>query len=114
MDRDRTRLTGTTVATGAAPSGSDPPRRGPFRGLQAAGFRRLFASGPATCGKNPPTCWTLGGRFAKRPASEGFPGQGSGRIAQLVEQLTLNQRVPGSSPGAPTKQNKDLTQKRQT
>lgn len=25
-----------------------------------------------------------------------------GRIAQLVEQLTLNQRVPGSSPGAPT------------
>jgi hypothetical protein len=29
-------------------------------------------------------------------------GQNSGRIAQLVEQLTLNQRVPGSSPGAPT------------
>src|SRR5262249_45028468 len=26
----------------------------------------------------------------------------AGRIAQLVEQLTLNQRVPGSSPGAPT------------
>jgi hypothetical protein len=25
----------------------------------------------------------------------------------LVEQLTLNQRVPGSSPGAPTKQIKD-------
>ena len=25
-----------------------------------------------------------------------------GRIAQVVEQLTLNQRVPGSSPGAPT------------
>ena len=25
-----------------------------------------------------------------------------GRIAQLVEQLTLNQRVPGSNPGAPT------------
>ena len=25
-----------------------------------------------------------------------------GRIAQLVEQLTLNQRVPGSSPGAST------------
>src|SRR5690349_3100621 len=31
-----------------------------------------------------------------------------GRIAQLVEQLTLNQRVPGSSPGAPTKQIKHL------
>jgi hypothetical protein len=31
-------------------------------------------------------------------------GANSGRIAQLVEQLTLNQRVPGSSPGAPTNQ----------
>ena len=30
-----------------------------------------------------------------------------GRIAQLVEQLTLNQRVPGSSPGAPTIQIRD-------
>lgn len=29
-------------------------------------------------------------------------GRGSGRIAQLVEQLTLNQRVQGSSPCAPT------------
>src|SRR5262249_59934197 len=32
----------------------------------------------------------------------GDRGRHSGRIAQLVEQLTLNQRVPGSSPGAPT------------
>jgi hypothetical protein len=31
-----------------------------------------------------------------------------GRIAQLVEQLTLNQRVPGSSPGAPTNKIKDI------
>jgi hypothetical protein len=31
-----------------------------------------------------------------------------GRIAQLVEQLTLNQRVPGSSPGAPTNTINDL------
>src|SRR6185436_7290775 len=32
-----------------------------------------------------------------------FAGHGPfGRIAQLVEQLTLNQRVPGSSSGAPT------------
>ena len=39
------------------------------------------------------------------PSCEGFSGPcGSGRIAQLVEQLTLNQRVPGSSPGAPTKE----------
>src|SRR6202011_4899235 len=32
-----------------------------------------------------------------------LPGLSSGRIAQLVEQMTLNHRVPGSSPGAPTK-----------
>src|ERR1700675_2927293 len=31
-----------------------------------------------------------------------LPGLSSGRIAQLVEQMTLNHRVPGSSPGAPT------------
>ena len=36
------------------------------------------------------------------------PASRPGRIAQLVEQLTLNQRVPGSSPGAPTNQNKHL------
>ncbi len=32
----------------------------------------------------------------------------SGRIAQLVEQLTLNQRVVGSSPTAPTSKPKKL------
>ena len=32
----------------------------------------------------------------------------SGRIAQLVEQLTLNQRVQGSNPCAPTNEIKDL------
>ena len=31
-----------------------------------------------------------------------------GRIAQLVEQLTLNQRVQGSSPCAPTNKIKEL------
>ena len=36
-----------------------------------------------------------------------FPA-GSGRIAQLVEQMTLNHRVPGSSPGAPTNPFKHL------
>src|SRR5262249_54978061 len=35
-------------------------------------------------------------------ALAGPPQRRLGRIAQLVEQLTLNQRVPGSSPGAPT------------
>ena len=32
----------------------------------------------------------------------------NGPLAQLAEQLTLNQRVPGSSPGRPTKENKKL------
>lgn len=32
----------------------------------------------------------------------GISGSGSGRIAQLVEQVTLNHRVLGSSPSAPT------------
>jgi hypothetical protein len=36
-----------------------------------------------------------------------------GRIAQLVEQLTLNQRVHGSSPCAPTNEIKWLDEFRQ-
>ena len=36
------------------------------------------------------------------------PPNGSGRIAQLVEQLTLNQRVLGSSPSASTIPSNDL------
>jgi hypothetical protein len=39
---------------------------------------------------------------------ESFGIFATGRIAQLVEQLTLNQRVPGSSPGAPTNDFKSL------
>ena len=55
------------------------------------------------------SCWTSRNRFAKRrPLMKGFPDR-SGRIAQLVEQMTLNHRVPGSSPGAPTKPFKNLT-----
>ena len=43
------------------------------------------------------------------PASAASPaGRHSGRIAQLVEQLTLNQRVLGSSPSAPTNKIKGL------
>ena len=73
--------------------------------MEAAGFRRLFRilSLRTKLGKLSPACWTSGGRFAKRRPLEGFPVPSAGRIAQLVEQLTLNQRVPGSSPGAPTK-----------
>ena len=77
---------------------------------KAAGIRRLFrfrrhADGP---GKPRRVCWTSRGRFAKRrPLAKAFRA-GSGRIAQLVEQMTLNHRVPGSSPGAPTKLFNDL------
>jgi hypothetical protein len=72
---------------------------------KAAGFRRLFRDIPPVpgAGKTPPVCWTSPNRFAKRrPLAKAFRA-GSGRIAQLVEQMTLNHRVPGSSPGAPTK-----------
>ena len=37
----------------------------------------------------------------------------AGRIAQLVEQLTLNQRVQGSNPCAPTNEIKDSDRSRQ-
>jgi len=46
----------------------------------------------------------------KRPGIRS-PSRG-GRIAQLVKQLTLNQRVAGSSPAAPTSPVKDLINKR--
>ena len=36
----------------------------------------------------------------------------AGRLAQLAEQLTFNQRVPGSSPGAPTNEFNDLLEVR--
>src|SRR5215470_15996516 len=42
--------------------------------------------------------WTVRHHFA----TARFHTAGCGRIAQLVEQLTLNQRVQGSSPCAPT------------
>ena len=44
-----------------------------------------------------------GGALIDRPLPARTMGRaGEGRIAQLVEQLTLNQRVVGSSPTAPT------------
>jgi hypothetical protein len=43
------------------------------------------------------------------PASVRAIPSNSGRIAQLVEQLTLNQRVQGSSPCAPTNEIKSLS-----
>jgi hypothetical protein len=74
---------------------------------ESGGFFAVGA-GPKQAGEYCVGCWTSGGRFAKRPAlAKAFPA-GSGRIAQLVEQMTLNHRVPGSSPGAPTKLFKDI------
>ena len=57
-----------------------------------------------------PRGWTLRHRFAKSRAPGGAPRRRqSGRIAQLVEQLTLNQRVTGSSPVAPTNHYQQLS-----
>ncbi|SOR26940.1 protein of unknown function [Methylorubrum extorquens] len=53
---------------------------------------------------NPPPPNGIGG-----PAVQP-PHRGLGRIAQLVEQLTLNQRVLGSNPSAPTKLPQTLNQ----
>ena len=61
---------------------------------------------PFALDKPGPTCY-----IARLPAVDGpfgAPAPSWGRIAQLVEQLTLNQRVQGSSPCAPTNQNKGL------
>src|SRR5688572_5590809 len=64
--------------------------------MDRAGFRpACLLDSPASL------CYT-------NPSCGGFLALVAGRIAQLVEQLTLNQRVPGSSPGAPTNQIKHL------
>ena len=63
-------------------------------------------------------CWTGQGSFAKARGAfnsarlrRWIRSRFDGRIAQLVEQLTLNQRVHGSSPCAPTIKIKDLHSK---
>src|SRR4051794_39237468 len=66
-------------------------------GLTPGGFPFF---GSAHRPRSPP--WTPQERFGRRPVHKRKPAKAVGRIAQLVEQLTLNQRVPGSSPGAPT------------
>jgi hypothetical protein len=77
--------------TGAA--GVPAPAAFPFLGAAAGSVPRN--GGPALAGQFP---IPLLHDPPERPSATAF-----GRIAQLVEQLTLNQRVPGSSPGAPTK-----------
>ena len=51
-------------------------------------------------------------RYEARLGQVGFAPT-AGRIAQLVEQLTLNQRVQGSNPCAPTNEINDLDRSRQ-
>src|ERR1700757_5436817 len=102
--------TATRAATAAA-NGSDPlkpARRGAHKPPESGGF--FVSAGGRRHGEN---CGCIaghrgGGLLNDAPLATGPSGCRSGRIAQLVEQLTLNQRVPGSSPGAPTKPFKHL------
>jgi hypothetical protein len=101
-----TGMTGT--ATGAAPSASDAPLIGAQsehgrKPLKSSGFSPFRRSAKARENSaqlaGHPGIALLNDALSRRLAGL----KASGRIAQLVEQLTLNQRVPGSSPGAPTK-----------
>ena len=67
------------------------------------------ARGCVACKRVPGRAMTVRG-FTGRPrvGIERPPETERGRIAQLVEQLTLNQRAVGSSPTAPTNQIKGL------
>src|SRR5262249_44951816 len=72
-----------------------PARRGtPIHAVQSAPASTLCLV--RDTGQRQGGRWTHGDRFATAP------GPLCGRIAQLVEQLTLNQRVLGSSPSTPT------------
>src|SRR6185312_6520177 len=62
---------------------------------------------PAVLDTAPRLCYTSRVRPAPKRFSD-IRASRSGRIAQLVEQLTLNQRVQGSNPCAPTKFLRDL------
>ena len=104
------------------PRGQDPLGQ---QDVAASGSRRnspraacVFAAWPVACIACPVAGAQQRGvatkldspdRFANRAAlslsrRDRHSEFGSGRIAQLVEQLTLNQRVQGSSPCAPTNQ----------
>src|SRR5690349_6981938 len=81
---------GAAACTAATTRTAGSERPGSATGTWPRGGRRTPAAsldrGVRLCYRRPPA----GNRT------------GSGRIAQLVEQLTLNQRVQGSSPCAPT------------
>src|SRR5579883_1020999 len=84
--------TGRAPAPPACPRCARPLYRGARRGAWRPGQPR------------PPTPIGAANRRSRQPL---LP-QRLGRIAQLVEQLTLNQRVQGSSPCAPTKFPRDI------
>ena len=117
-----------TLQLGAAPDGHGPPRHGRRSTCAPALSARDGRQRVERLGQGHPHA---GYRAApgdglgddQRAISAGQPGgplldagpsralrlsEGDGRIAQLVEQLTLNQRVQGSSPCAPTIEIKDL------
>ena len=71
--------------------------------LESGGFSP-FRMPPKGRENSPPIAGQWGVALLTDAVSRRLFRTGSGRIAQLVEQLTLNQRVPGSSPGAPTTQ----------
>src|SRR6266446_7399234 len=105
-------MTGMADRTGAALSGSDAPD---LRGLPGPRQKPLKSSGFLPF-RDPAEARENSSQFAGHPGVallndallRGLSGPVSGRIAQLVEQMTLNHRVPGSSPGAPTKLFKHL------
>jgi hypothetical protein len=85
----------------------------PFGGVKSSGYGRFGSraviaeywggiQAPLSAGQPPSPLLNAG------PCRAGLPGGRDGRIAQLVEQLTLNQRVQGSSPCAPTIDFNDL------
>jgi hypothetical protein len=101
-------MTGTAARTGAAPNGSEAPlidarSEHGQKPLKFSGFSpfRLSAKARENSAQlaGHPGIALLNDALSRELAGL----KTSGRIAQLVEQLTLNQRVPGSSPGAPTK-----------
>jgi hypothetical protein len=107
-----TGMTGMAARTGAALNGSDAPD---LRGQPEHRQKPLKSSGFSPFGR-PTKARENSLQFAGHPGVallndallRGLSGPRSGRIAQLVEQMTLNHRVPGSSPGAPTKPFKSL------
>ncbi len=79
-------------SVGGSPRGFSPAS------MDVAGARRCARGGDGSA--------TAGAASSSAPALDGSAPSlymaAAGRIAQLVEQLTLNQRVGGSSPPAPT------------